>query len=175
LVLLTTLPLLAQEKKDSDASGPGKGNSIGFIASKEASAEEVGLPLYPGSRPHKDHSDDSSAVQLGLWGGGSGFKLVVLKLESNDTPEKVATFYRKALAKYGRVWNCADSAKAAGELEKKDSPNDLDCHDDNPESGEIVLKAGAKARQHVVGIKPDGGLSIIQLVYVEAPVSDSKK
>ncbi len=63
----------------------------------------------------KDNSDDSPAVQLGLWGGGSGFKLVVLKLESNDTPEKVAAFYRKALAKYGRVWNCADSTKAAGE------------------------------------------------------------
>jgi len=172
---LTTLPLSAQEKKDSDATGPGKGNSIGFIASKEATAEEVGLPLYPGARPHKENSDDSSAVQLGLWGGGSGFKLVVLKLESNDAPEKVATFYRKALGKYGRVWNCADSAKAAAELEKKDSPNDLDCQEDKPESGETVLKAGTKAKQHVVGIKPAGGLSIIQLVYVEAPVSDGKK
>ncbi len=175
LLLLGALPLFAQNKKDSDATGPGKSNSVGFIASKEASAEDVGLPLYPGARPRKDHSDDSSAVQLGLWGGGSGFKLVVLKLESNDAPEKVAAFYRKALAKYGRVWNCADSTKAADEMEKNVSPNELDCQDDHPESGETVLKAGTKARQHVVGIKPEEGLSIIQLVYVEAPVSDSKK
>ncbi len=174
LLLTATLLLSAQEKKDSGASGPGKGNSIGFIASKEASAEEVGLPLYPGARPHKDNSDDSPAVQLGLWGGGSGFKLVVLKLESNDAPEKVATFYHKALAKYGRVWNCADSIKPAGELEKKTPPNDLDCQGDQPESGETVLKAGTKAKQHIAGIKTAGGLSIIQLVYVEAPVSDSK-
>ena len=127
--------------------------------------------MYPGARPHKDNSDDSPAVQLGLWGGGSGFKLVVLKLESNDAPEKVATFYRKALAKYGRVLNCADATKAAGE---KDSRNDLDCQDDHAESGETVLKAGTKAKQHVVGIKLEEGRSVFQLVYVEAPVSNSK-
>jgi hypothetical protein len=172
---LATLPLSAQDKKDLGATGPGKGNSVGFIASDEAGAEEVGLPLYPGARPHKENPDDSSAVQLGLWGGRSGFKLVVLKLESNDAPEKVAAFYHKALAKYGRVWNCADSTKAAGELQKNNSPNDLNCQEDQPESGETVLKAGTKAKQHIVGIKPEEGRSIIQLVYVEAPVSDGKK
>jgi hypothetical protein len=166
----------AQEKKDSDAIGPGKDNgSIGFIASKAASAEEVGLPLYPGARPHQDKSDDSPAFQLGLWGNAWGFKLVVLKLESHDAPEKVAAFYRKALAKYGRVWNCADSTKAAGEQQKTDSPNELNCQEEKPESGETVLKAGTKEKKHIVAIKPEGGLSVFQLVYVEAPVSDNKK
>jgi len=175
LLLVTTLPISAQEKKDSDAIGPGKGNgSIGFIASKKASAEEVGLPLYPGARPHQDKSDDSPAFQLGLWGNAWGFKLVVLKLESNAAPEKVAAFYHKALAKYGRVLNCADSTKAASEQQKRDSPNELNCHEDHPESGETVLKAGTKEKQHIVGIKPEGGLSVFQLVYVEAPVSDDK-
>jgi len=176
LLLVTTLPMSAQEKKDSDAIGPGKDNgSIGFIASKAASAEEVGLPLYPGARPHQDKSDDSPAFQLGLWGNAWGFKLVVLKLESHDAPEKVAAFYRKALAKYGRVWNCADSTKAAGEQQKTDSPNELNCQEEKPESGETVLKAGTKEKKHIVAIKPEGGLSVFQLVYVEAPVSDNKK
>lgn len=175
LVLLATLPLSAQDKKDLGATGPGKGNSVGFIASDEAGAEEVGLPLYPGARPHQDKSDDSPAFQLGLWGGAWGFKIVALKLESNDSPEKVAAFYQKALAKYGRVWNCADSAKAASEQEKTDSPHELKCQDTKPESGETVLKAGTKEKQHIVDIKPDGGLSIIQLVSVELPPSDSSK
>lgn len=176
LLLASALPLSAQEKKDSSAPGPARDSgSIGFIASKTASAEELGLPLYPGGRPHKDNSDDSPAFQFGLWGGGSGFKLVVLKLESNDPPEKIAPFYRKALAKYGKVWNCADSAKAADEQEKADSANDLNCQDEHPESGETVLQAGTKEKKHIVGIKPQGGLSIIQLVYVEAPLSGTKK
>jgi hypothetical protein len=176
LLLATALPMSAQEKKDSGAINAGKSNkSVGFIASKDASAKEVGLPLYPGARPHQDKSDDSPAFQLGLWGGAWGFKIVALKLESNDSPEKVAAFYQKALAKYGRVWNCADSAKAASEQEKTDSPHELKCQDTKPESGETVLKAGTKEKQHIVDIKPDGGLSIIQLVSVELPPSDSSK
>jgi hypothetical protein len=172
LLLLAARPISAQENKDSGATGPGKSEgSIGFIASKDASAMEVGLPLYPGARPHKEKSDDSPAAQLGLWGGAWGFKLVVLKLESNDPPEKVATFYHKALAKYGRVLNCADAAKAAGTQEKTDS--ELSCKDDQPENGETVLKAGTKEKQHIVGIKLEGGLSVVQLVYVEARGSDS--
>jgi hypothetical protein len=176
LLLVTPLPMSAQQQKNSHTIGPEKNNgSIGFIASKTAGAEEVGLPLYPGARPHQDKSDENPAFQLGLWGNAWGFKLVVLKLESNDAPEKVAAFYRKALAKYGRVWNCADSTKAAGEQQKTDSPNELNCQEEKPESGETVLKAGTKEKQHLVGIKLEGGLSVFQLVYVEAPVSDNKK
>jgi hypothetical protein len=98
------MPAGAQDKKDSDAN-KSDGDSIGFIASKNASAKEVGLSLYPGSRRHKDDSDDSASVQLGAWGGSSGFKLVVLKMESDDAPGKVTAFYRKALSKYGKVLN----------------------------------------------------------------------
>jgi hypothetical protein len=167
LLLAAALPLSAQDKKDSGAMGSS--DSVGFIASKNASAKEVGLPLYPGARPHKDKSDDSPAAQLGLWGGAWGFKLAVLKLESNDPPEKIAGFYHKALAKYGKVLNCADATKAGG----TNSPNELSCKDDQPENGETVLKAGTKEKQHIVGIKSEGGLSVVQLVYVEARGSDS--
>jgi hypothetical protein len=175
LLLVATLPMSAQEKQDAGAIAHGKGNnSIGFIASKDPSAKEVGLPLYPGARPHKENSDDSPAAQLGLWGGASGFKLVVLKLESNDPPEKITPFYHQALAKYGRVLNCSDLAKSLDAQEKKGSPNELNCHEDHPESGETVLKAGSKEKQHIVAIKREGDLSVFQLVYVETPVSDGK-
>ena len=176
LLFIPALPLAAQDKKASGTTESEKhGSSVGFIASNEASAKEVGLPLYPGARPHKDDSDSSSAVQLGLWGGSSGFKLAVMKLESNDAPEKVAAFYRKALAKYGRVLDCANSSKPTGEKEKGNSSNELGCEDDRPESGGFVLKAGTKEEQHVVGIEAKGGLTVFHLVYVEDRISDSKK
>ena len=40
----------------------------GVVLSGEASAKDVGLPAYPGSRRHKDKDDDSAAANLGLWG-----------------------------------------------------------------------------------------------------------
>jgi hypothetical protein len=176
LLFVAALPLAAQDKTDTGTTKPRSDrNSIGFIASKEASAKEVGLPLYPGARPHKDESNDSPAVQLGLWGGPSGFKLVVLKLESNDAPEKVAAFYRKALAKYGKVLDCTDSSRAAGLKGEGDSSHELGCEEDRPESGELLLKAGTKEEQHLVGIKPNAGRSVFQLVYLEARGSDTDK
>jgi len=44
---------------------------------------------------------------MGIWGSSFGFKLAVMKMESNDAPEKIAEFYKKALAKYGTVLNCS--------------------------------------------------------------------
>ena len=158
------MPAGAQDKKDSDAN-KSDGESIGFIASKNASAKEVGLPVYPGSRRHKDDSDDSASVQLGAWGGSSGFKLVVLKMESDDAPGKVTAFYRKALSKYGKVLNCSDSAKT---VEKDKSSNGLDCDSDHPEKGETVLKSGTKEMQHIASVKTNGNGSVYDLVYVEA-------
>ena len=175
LLSVAALPLAAQDKKVSGTAESEKHGSVGFIASDEASAKDVGLPLYPGARPHKDDSDNSSAVQLGLRGGSSGFKLAVLKLESNDAPEKVAAFYRKALAKYGRVLDCANSSKSTTGKENRNSSNELGCEDEQPASGEFVLKAGTKEEEHVVGIEVKGGLTVFHLVYVEDRTSDSKK
>jgi len=76
-------------------------DGAGVTFSKQASSKEVGLPVYPGAKPHKDEKNDSPSVQMGIWGSTFGFKLAVMKLESNDAPEKVAEFYKKALAKYG--------------------------------------------------------------------------
>ena len=94
-------------KRQEDHSGAG------VMVSKQATAKEVGLPVYPGAKPHKDEKDDSGAVQMGIWGGSFGFKLAVMKMESNDAPEKIAEFYKKALARYGTVLNCSEPSQKA--------------------------------------------------------------
>jgi hypothetical protein len=166
------MPVAAQDKKDSDAN-KSDSDSIGFIASKNASAKEVGLPLYPGSRRHKDDSDDSSSLQLGAWGGSFGFKIAAVKMESDDAPDKIAKFYRKALSKYGKVLNCSDTAEAAAQ---KDKPsNGLDCDSDHAEKGEIVLKSGTKEMQHIASVKANGSGSVYDLVFVEAKGSEKDK
>jgi hypothetical protein len=166
LALLAALPLAGQDKDKKET-----GKSVGFILSQEATAKEVGLPIYPGARPHKDESDDSPALKMGLWGPSSGFKLVVMKLESDDSPDKILAFYRKALAKYGQVLDCSN-ASATSNTKTGNSSSQLDCKDDQPEKGASTLKAGTKEKQHVVGIQANGKHSLFQLLYVETPKSD---
>jgi len=173
-IALSTLAVVGRSpggqdnKQDKDKKGSGK--NAGVILSNDATAEDVGLPLYPGSQRLKEAPDESSAVQLGLWGHSGGFKLVVLKLESADSPAQVAAFYRKALSQYGQVLDCG---KAAAKPEKSGGAqsNALDCEDEEPVEGGFTLKAGTKDKQHVVGVAPKGSHSKIALVYLENPKS----
>ncbi len=132
----------------------------------QVSEKEIGLPIYPGAKPHKDSDGDSPAANLGLWGTSFGFKLVVLKLESPDAPAKVAAFYQKALAKYGRVLDCSDGSKKSGDSGKKQSPNALTC-DDTPTTGAMLYKSGTKGKQHIVGVEAKAPGSVFQLVLVD--------
>lgn len=174
-ILCFAVPMSAQEKPDKEASG-GKGNKgAGIYFNAEAEAKDVGLPVYPGARPHKEKDNDSESAKMGLWGGSFGFKLAVLKLESNDSPERVSAFYKKALEKYGTVLDCREASSQASDKSGNKSSKQLTCEDDKPKPGEMEFKAGTKEKQHIVGIQPNGSGSLFQLVYVESPDSDEKK
>lgn len=174
-ILCFALPLAAQEKPDKEAPG-GKGSKgAGIYFNAEASAKDVGLPVYPGARPHKEKDNDSESAKMGLWGGSFAFKLAVLKLESNDSPERVAAFYKKALAKYGTVLDCGAASSQGSEKGGNKSSKQLACEDDKPKPGEMLFKAGTKEKQHVVGIEPNGSGSVFQLAYVESPDSGREK
>ncbi len=162
-VCLVPFHTVAQEQKGA-----------GLVASDEADAKDVGLPLYPGSRRHKDNDKDSTGANLGLWGGGSGFKLAVLKMESNDSPEKVAEFYKKALAKYGKVFDCTHPSPSETNAAKNASPEPIACDDDKPEKGGVVFKAGTKEKQHIVAIQAKEHGSLYQLVYVASWGNEKK-
>jgi hypothetical protein len=140
----------------------------GAYFNSDASAKDVGLPIYPGSRPYKDSGQDKSSAKFGLWGSSFAFKLAAVKLETSEPPEKVAAFYKKALAKYGPVLDCRNASPSADDNKEKESSK-LDCGSDKPEPGNMTFKAGTKQRQHIVGIERDAKGSIIQLVYVELP------
>jgi hypothetical protein len=148
------------------------GSEAGLVISALATAKEAGLPLYPGAIPHKDDKNDSSAANLGLWGSTFGFKLVVLKMESSDSPEKVAAFYQKALGKYGTVLNCSGASKAPVDKDKSSSSNKLSCDDYHADAGEMLFKAGTKEKQHLVSVKPNGTGCIFNLLYIEARSED---
>lgn len=153
VAIICASPLLAQQEPEKEGAG--------LIISGKASTSDVGLPLYPHSTPHKEDSSESQSARLGLWGGGSGFKLAVVKMDTADLPEKVAAFYKKALAKYGRVLDCSHPP-AAPEADK--DSNAVTCGNDKPDAGGVLLKAGTKEKQHIVAVKPNGNGSSYDLI-----------
>jgi hypothetical protein len=174
ITVLAANSLWGQEKAQKDTTkdkefsvtAQGPETDAGLIVSAQATAKEVGLPIYPGSIPHKDQDNDSPAAKLGLWGTSFGFKLVELKMEAKDTPRKVADYYQKALAKYGTVLDCtnADRPRQA----KDENSEKLTCGDDKPEPGGMLFKAGTNDKQHIVGVQPKGTGVVFQLLYIEA-------
>src|SRR5215472_14992819 len=129
--------------QDQDKDGAGA------TISKQATAKDVGLPVYPGAKPRADKDGDSPSVKMGLWGSTFGFKLAVMKMETPDSQGKVAEFYKKALAKYGPVLDCSNPPQQ----ESKDGgKNALKCDDDKPEKG-MLFKSGTKEKQHIVGVQ----------------------
>jgi len=174
LALVSLVPVVAaQQTKEDSKKLEVRTPTAGLTVSAEATAKEVGLPVYPGARLHKDNPSENSQANLAFWTSSMGFKLVVLKYESDDAVEKVSAFYRKALGKYGRVLQCTSTDE--NKSEKHEGSKDLDCGDDKPEKGAIELKAGTRERQHVVGVEPRGGGSKFELVYIEAHSSDDSK
>lgn len=155
-----------KDKGEINVSIQGKDTDAGLVISAQATAKDIGLPLYPGARLHKDDKDDSSGVKLGLWAGWFGFKVVVLKMETNDSQEKVAAFYQKALGKYGKVLDCTNNPAGSDDKDKKS--HELTCQDDRPDAGGRMFKAGTKEKQHIVSMKPGAAGSQFSLVYLEA-------
>ena len=159
-IIISTQSIRAQDSKKS-----GDVNA-GITVSGQATAKEVGLPLYPGAKPHKDKDKDDSAANLGLWGGSFGFKMVLLKMESPDSADKVATFYQKALAKYGPVLDCSNPN--AAKPSDDDKSGKITCGDDKADAGERLYKSGTKEKQHIVSIKASSGATDFTLLYLEA-------
>jgi hypothetical protein len=96
-------------------------------------------------------------------------------METVDAPEKVAAYYRKALARYGTVLDCSKSSGNSESAARDDSSKGLTCGDDKPESGGMLFKSGTKEKQHIVAIQPRGNGTLYQLIYVGAWGSGGKK
>jgi hypothetical protein len=176
ITAVAAISFMGQEKAEKNATKDkelsvtvqGPETDAGLIVSARATAREVGLPIYPGSIPHKDQDkdNDSPAAKLGLWGNSFGFKVVVLKMESKDPPRKVADYYHSALTKYGTVLDCANATRS--QQAKDENSEKLTCDDDKPETGGMLFKAGTKEKQHIVGVQPNGTGAAFQLLYIEA-------
>jgi hypothetical protein len=128
--------------------------------------KETGLALYPGAQVKKDMDHEGSA-NVNISSPFLGVKVVALKYKSDDAPEKVLAFYRKDMAKYGKVLDCSGGFTMSYRHQEKDA--EVTC--DNRGSGHEYteeLKVGTQNNQRIVAIKRTGSGSEFALVYVRA-------
>jgi hypothetical protein len=128
---------------------------LSLHAKSHATAEDIGLPVYPGAKPFQDKDSDSSA-DLGFALNSVHFGLQVANFVTKDSRDQVLAFYKKALGKYGEVLEC-DHGKPAGSLTVTRSG--LTCGDPNGRrmtangsDGDYELRAGRPEQFRIVGM-----------------------
>ena len=152
------------------------------VKSSNVDAASLGLPEYPGAHiltKDEDHGNDGQ-VDLHMGFGPWQMRIKVVSYGTSDPQDKVMTFYRTALAKYGDVVECSDN-KAVGSPTVTKEGLGCDEHDGAAkakwnENGVVIddrdveLKAGSKRRQHIVGFKKlDGGETKFALISLDLP------
>lgn len=173
-VLTLTMLALGQESANQNKSFDVRSSVGDLHVGPDADAKKAGLPLYPGARIVND--ENSGPLNFGLLMENFGMKLVVAKYESNDAPEKVISYYRGKLKKYGKVLECHSEKQDDGVQVKSDGKNsgkELTC-DQN--TGPVTeLKVGSEDNQHIVAVEPrDSTGCNFSLVYLHSRGKDDE-
>lgn len=127
--------------------------------------KDTGLPVYPGARRAADSEHDKHAANVNISSSMFGLKVVAVKFESDDPPQKVLDFYRDKVKAYGgKYLECTEDDGTI--VTNQREGQELSCDKGKGHGDSIELKAGSPDRQHVVAVKPKGSGSEFTLVYV---------
>jgi hypothetical protein len=135
-------------------------------------AKETGLSAYPGAQLKTDFDEHEGSANVNISSPFFGLKVVAVKYQSNDAPDKVLAFYKKDMAKYGKVLDCTGGFNMGFRRHQQDA--EVTCNDGGGSDRRYreELKVGTQNNQRIVAIKPNGDGSEFALVYVRA--SDEK-
>ncbi len=126
----------------------------------DAVVEGLGLPVYPGATlVKKDKNNGAADVNMSF--GGFQLRVKAASYRTNDSPDQVSAFYKKALGRYGDVVQCQNNKSVGSPTQTTeglgcDSNKDNHVYVNDDESGKMELKAGSKQHQHIVAIDPEG-------------------
>src|SRR5271170_2462222 len=169
-------------KVDKDAKGKEKTVQVEtpfggvHVNTDQTTAADLGLPVYPGAQPVTDDDHHKSAdIHLGF--GEWQLRVKAVTYSTPDDREKVAAFYKKALARFGDVITCNGNSPVGTPTVTHEG---LTC-EDNGKNGKVQLdehdfrqdfqlKAGSKRHQHIVGFEDSkGGRTRFALVALDLP------
>jgi hypothetical protein len=128
------------------------------VSTDQTAAADIGLPTYPGAQLFHKKGDSNSSADVHMGFGKWQLRVKVVEYTSPDSEEKITTFYKKALGRYGDVITCRGE-NVVGTPEK--TREGLTCKSEGRNSNmkvddsnnHLSLKAGSPTRQHVVGIR----------------------
>jgi hypothetical protein len=129
-------------------------------------ANDSGMPVYPGAQEKKNTGDDKSRAHVNLNTPFLKMKVVALKYTSDDAPEKILAFYRNKLGSYGTVLECKGRGQDVEIGSRRGMNSPVSCSKEQGHPDEISLKVGSEGNQHLVSVKPSGKGSEFELVYV---------
>jgi hypothetical protein len=178
-LLLTVLLAACSVNVKKEKTGQDKDVDIrtplgGIHVSKGANAEDVGVPVYPGAHLKQENTDGSDkSANVNISGFGFGLKVVALEYQSNDAPEKVVSYYKDQLKKYGNVLVCHTTHLNLDTKPAHDDSGSQELTCEGPSGNSIELKVGTKENQHIVSVEPQGSGSSFALVYVRTHGKDA--
>jgi len=147
----------------------------GIHVSKGANPDDVGIPIYPGAHLKQEDSDgNDKSANVNISGFGFGLKVVALEYEAKDSPDKVLSYYKDQLKRYGDVLVCHTSHLELNTdmKEKNGGSHELTCA--GTSGVNVELKVGTKESQHIVEVEPEGSGSSFSLVYVRTHGKDAE-
>ncbi|MGC2695584.1 MAG: hypothetical protein WA738_07315 [Candidatus Angelobacter sp.] len=154
------------KKDDVDIRTP-----FGSLSVREGHTDvkDTGLALYPGAHAKKDSDDEHGhSANVDISSSLFGLKVVALKYESDDAPDKILAFYRKEMGKYGKVVDCTGGFNMNFHHHDRDAEVTCDGRETSGHEYKEELKVGTENNQRVLAIKPSGNGSEFSLVYVRA-------
>lgn len=176
-------------KVDKDANGHEKKVQVDtpfggiHVNTDQTTAADLGLPVYPGAQVVRDNQNDKSAdVNLGF--GEWALHVKVVNYSTSDSQDKVATFYKGALSRYGDVITCQGNAPVGTPTRTSEG---LTCADNGHDKhvnvdtggyksgdGDYQLRAGSERHQHIVGFeRSSAGQTRFALVALDLPNVDA--
>lgn len=181
MLLMTSACSIEKNKNSSDGDNVKISTPLGGIAvqSNETTAATMGLPAYPGARMvTKKEDGDNGSVNLHLGFGPWQIHVQVASYATGDPQDKVMTFYRQALSKYGDVLECSGDTPIGKPTVTAEG---LSCTDHDHGSTNwnksgvnindlhLELKTGSRHHQHIVGFKDAAGETRFSLIALDLP------
>lgn len=190
-VLLSTTACIVQDKKSGGEDNVRIHTPVGGlnVHTNDLHPADVGLPVYPGATlTAANDRDNNKSADIDMSFGDWHLRVKVIGYASNDSQDKVAAYYKKALQRYGDVLTCQNN-KPVGTMTK--TSEGLTCSNDarynidldvntksgsanvkTPQlsSGGFELRAGSPGSQHIVAFDSTSGPgSKFALINVELP------
>ncbi|MGH9577941.1 MAG: hypothetical protein ACRD3R_10940, partial [Terriglobales bacterium] len=163
IVAATGCGLRVEEKtegKDKKVEITTPVGELKIRSNEDVDVKDIGLPEYPGARRSRDK--DESGAHVSITTALFGLKVVAAEFESDDEPQKVLSFYRPHLDKYGKVTECHGNV----DFRDKNGVKEIDCKQDKDVSDHTELVVGSAERFRVVGVEPRGKGSKIGMAFI---------